>query len=632
MKKNTWHKSLFLFLLALTINHCRTSPTLEPTEAPAPTDSASMPANPIDTLLFLSSTASSNPDSRLNQMTLTVTDEQGNPVPGVPLSIVQEDLDFFFDSSYNPNAAWTEVVGDQFDWANETDDAEMRRQQYAAVGFNTDLVYAAAWWPDIEPADDDWQEVVSLLSDQPPDSLSNPRLNPFLPGTRFFRVNLGPVFMGSNNPYLHPSRWIPEWVDDSTEESFKAEFGEFISEVIRRGLITIDGYDLYEIGIEINNWDRLPWQVDDGSIPRSEATVQEWVELLAWEIDLVNELDPDAFICLHLDHMGWEPENYPLNLGPQPIIEGLVALEADFDCIGFEIHPGSYPGEYDTVDFWRRFLDEMETYGKPIYVWEYLVRSSGPADPAPAFYPSWEPPVDTYDEAYQERVFMDIFEMFIQDPQVIGVALLDYADLPEALVARHLQDHGFVFQSGLLRSDKSPKPLYDSLMEYWHSLMVTFEAETDANGQVTFEAIPGLFELSVNGQEVNLHLSSSASIRDMAIGEWAVQTAVPEQAGDEDSGETITPCQVETTQVGELLSVRGQIDFIDTNDPGGLFIEISDGADCRLGTWTMIQEWSSWGNDLQSQVIQGAQVEFHGRLTSFDGELILEVDAPAVIH
>lgn len=42
MTKSTWHKGLFLFLLALTINYCRTSPVLEAAELPALSDPTAM--------------------------------------------------------------------------------------------------------------------------------------------------------------------------------------------------------------------------------------------------------------------------------------------------------------------------------------------------------------------------------------------------------------------------------------------------------------------------------------------------------------------------------------------------------------------------------------------------------------
>ena len=129
-----------------------------------------------------------------------------------------------------------------------------------------------------------------------------------------------------------------------------------------------------------------------------------------------------------------------------------------FECVGFEIHPGAYPGEYDTPEFWRGFLNEMESYGKKIYIWELAVKSHGVPDPTPKWYPTWVPPVDEYTEEYQERVFMEVFKMFIDDPQIVGVALLDYCDDPPEL-NRESVHFLTSMQAGLLRSDKTQKPL-----------------------------------------------------------------------------------------------------------------------------------------------------------------------------
>jgi hypothetical protein len=78
MKTITWHKGLFIFLLALTINHCRTSPHFQPTaDSPVPTPISSMANLPSDqaSAIYLAPQNAYNPVFRCEQINMVVTDE-----------------------------------------------------------------------------------------------------------------------------------------------------------------------------------------------------------------------------------------------------------------------------------------------------------------------------------------------------------------------------------------------------------------------------------------------------------------------------------------------------------------------------------------------------------------------------
>ncbi len=457
--------------------------------------------------------AAGDDDSRRSAFTLTVTDSQGKPVPGASVSLEQTDLDFFFDSAYNPNAAWSEIHNGYWDYWAETPDAEERKQEYAAVGFNTDLGFYSGWWRDFEPNDDDWQSMVGPVTLEWLDGNWTPRRYPSLPGTRFFRVNLGPAFGASAATAASIENIAPDWVDVQNKETFMNEYEEYLREVLSRGEQTLGGYDLIEVGVEINDWDLMPWQTEPNQWPRPEAIWTEWVDMIDWVLGIAAEYNTmGAPVCLHLDIMGWDPAMYPVNLGPQPIIEALIAKDAPFDCLGFEMHPGSYTGEYDTAEFWRGFLDEMETYDKLIYVWEFAVRSEGVPEPAPDWSPTWVPPVEEYTEAYQARVMTDIIRLLMDDPMVIGVALLDYRDVPPEALEEHLAILHYDFRDGLLRGDRTRKPAHEALKDYWHSLFASSEGVTDEQGQVAFKAIPGMFLVTIGGQTASAHLYAENSV------------------------------------------------------------------------------------------------------------------------
>ncbi|MFC1950741.1 hypothetical protein ACFLWD_03680, partial [Chloroflexota bacterium] len=450
-----------------------------------------------------------NPASRWQDITLIITDENGSPLSGIEVSYEQTDLDFFFCASPAPNKAWAPVVDGYWDWnwESRTPDAEEREREYAAVGFNTERSGLGLWWKDAEPEyDNNWQNVGGPFAWWLEQSW-NYRENPALPGIRFFFAGLGPSFApgleGPENPgALDPSNWTPQWMNHENEDEYKEQYAEYLEKIIEVTEITIgSGYDLYEIGGEINNWWNLPWRDRPTWFPASKEVWVEWIELIKWQVDLLISLDPDAKICMDFDHMGWSDE-YSSHLGPQPMIEEMIKQGVQFDVIGFEIHPGSFPLEYDTVEFWRGFLDEMEQYGKEIYIWEYAVRDHGEPLPAPDWAPTWVPPVTEYTEEYQNEVFMRVFKMFIEDPKVIGVSLLDYCDSPPEVEYREMYVTGESMGSGLLREDRTQKPLYNTLKDYWYSLMAEGSEITDLDGKITFNAIPGLFDITVDSENL----------------------------------------------------------------------------------------------------------------------------------
>jgi hypothetical protein len=52
----------------------------------------------------------------------------------------------------------------------------------------------------------------------------------------------------------------------------------------------------------------------------------EWVEIINWVMEIAEEYNTTgAPVCLNVDHMDWDPEKYLIHLGPQLIIEVLIA-------------------------------------------------------------------------------------------------------------------------------------------------------------------------------------------------------------------------------------------------------------------------------------------------------------------
>jgi hypothetical protein len=166
IKRIPWLLNI-IFLLVIVLVGCQgetvgtepAAPVIVQTKA-VPTE---VPKTEVRQPTQFSFTLTDDLNSRWQNITLTVMDEIGNPLPGVEVSVEQTDLDFFFDTAYNPDAAWVEVNNGYWDYSANTTDIEERKQEYSAVGFNADLGFYSWWWKDFEPVDDDWQNLNSIV-------------------------------------------------------------------------------------------------------------------------------------------------------------------------------------------------------------------------------------------------------------------------------------------------------------------------------------------------------------------------------------------------------------------------------------------------------------------------------------
>jgi len=278
----------------------------------------------------------------------------------------------------------------------------------------------------------------------------------------------------------------------------------------------------------------------------------------------------------------------------------------------------------------------MESYGKKIYIWELAVKSHGVPDPTPKWYPTWVPPVDEYTEEYQERVFMEVFKMFIDDPQIVGVALLDYCDDPPEL-NRESVHFLTSMQAGLLRSDKTQKPLYSTLKDYWYSLFTDYSGTSDENGQVVFNAIPGLFDIYIGGEVVTVHLHADDVIyasetgKPVALSSNAETSSEPlpddiPTEGTPDAGEAISPCDLSEDLMGQEIEVYGTIGFVDIGGEG-TFFELKENG-CWTGVFVSSEDWSQWPPDIKAEISQNSEISIKGLLGKFGEEWEIQMLEP----
>ncbi len=89
----------------------------------------------------------------------------------------------------------------------------------------------------------------------------------------------------------------------------------------------------------------------------------------------------------------------------------------------------------------------------------------------------------------------------------------------------------------------------------------------------------------------------------------------------------MTPCDITSGDVGDLVRLSGYISFMDYSDPNGQFAEL-DGKGCRAGLWADREEILAWSTEAQSLFQVSSSVIVEGVLTTFDGKMIVELVVP----
>jgi hypothetical protein len=89
----------------------------------------------------------------------------------------------------------------------------------------------------------------------------------------------------------------------------------------------------------------------------------------------------------------------------------------------------------------------------------------------------------------------------------------------------------------------------------------------------------------------------------------------------------VSPCEITRDQIHGEIAVKGTIAFLDGTNPNGLFLDVED-AGCHIGLWVEKSTWHTWDSSVQDLLQFNQEVILHGFLTSYPGELILEVSKP----
>jgi len=458
-----------------------------------------------------------NPASRWQEITLTFTDEQGMPLSNEEVRFEQKDLDFLFSIEYG--GLEPEMFAD-----------EGYAGLFWNLGVNAFQLSPYHLWSMFEPEDDDFRwwveyappsfcpEILDGESDTcPQESLDNPIYNYKLSDERKPFIN-GIAWVGmyfyeyenlcmNRNPYFLDCRDI--------DGQYRAEYEEFLTAFVEHYK---DQISLYRLGLE-SNWGEFTGSAQD----KDMQWTADWIKM---QCDIIKHIDPESLISVDLLDFRSRPEAEQhfqditasfrsrgiksLPMLEDEFVELLIDKDIQFDVIGIELHPGYMI----TFEYAEAELALLETFGKPIYVWENFVPSGGDDNIAlDSCTRNGTCPPEGYSEEYQAQSVLRFMQMLIEEhPSVIGFEYLgfrDNRDLLEPLPSSREPDvcltHGWVTENA------EPKLVYETVRDYWFGLFTNGKSMTDENGHIHFEAIPGWFNISIQGRSTVIEILQKSS-------------------------------------------------------------------------------------------------------------------------
>ena len=382
---------------------------------------------------------------RKGSITITVVDEQDNPIPGCDISYRQINHDFLFGAS---GLGWFD---DSYKWV----------KLLKGAGINYTYQYHS--WKSAEPVPGmyDWRDTdldVNAIFDK---------------GLRMESM----VLSMYRDPSSYDDSFTPYYWDNMSIEQLKENVYNHMAEAAQRYMDKILSWEEGEMNSSFANPLGLTWN-------------QKFDVIKAFS-DGIRRVDPTARIQ-HMSHaLGLEfafPRAEDLNEKADksiPFYEFLsVMMEKDIpvDIIGLEFINGSGTPQKIGLDLASisQLLDLYHDFNLPIYIHEFLAPSC--QAPGEAW---WHRP---WDEQNQAEYIKSVLTIGFGKPLVQELAYsYGVSDV-----------EGFVACSGLLDVDDQPKPSYYALKNLIRSWTTKGKGQTDANGQLLFRGFAGDYKVTVS--------------------------------------------------------------------------------------------------------------------------------------
>ena len=387
--------------------------------------------------------------NRMGDITITVLDAEGNPLPAATVTYAQTSHNFLFGAFSSLENAGIEGY---------------ELMQEAGINYLT----AGFYWVETEPEQDQiaWE---------------------------YIDHGVGVLDLAKMGFNIKAHALMALW-DFGTPDYLKSmsfNVYDHISELVSRYRDQIDTWNV------INEAHGRGAALD---LSRAEITT-----LTNTGIRAVHENDPHARIIIN-NSFDWygetgtiaalmgETDDFTLSI--PAYLDQLAADGVDYDVIGQQLYNGGYVsiladwglGDPMGVSTWdlahvSALLDRLGEYGKPVHVTEQSVPSTWDSDWIQYGAGWWHRP---WDEETQAEFVRDFYTIAFSKEHV------------EAITWWDITDNSFIFTGGLLDKNNQPKPAYFMMRDLIASWTSSGQVQTDSTGKATIRGYGGEYELTVN--------------------------------------------------------------------------------------------------------------------------------------
>lgn len=381
---------------------------------------------------------------------ITVTDKDGNPLPGATVHLKQKNHAFKFGANI--------FMLDEL----ETDEKNAVYKQRFAELFN--MATLPFYWSDLEPTEG-----------QPRFAKDSEKIY------RRPAPDLCIEFCKENGiePREHAlayEHFFPAWLKGRSEAEVKRAIEKRFAAIAERYADKIPT-------IEVTN--EMFWGWCAATPFYHDPSFVNWCFKLAEKYFPHNELVINEWSGI------WD--NSTATVAYEQIIQNAMRAGARIDAVGMQYHmfhrlENAYAATRPTYNppHLYEIMDRFAKFGKPLQITEVTI---------PAYSNEQE------DELLQAEILTKLYSIWFSHPQMEQIIYWNLADGYAAFAPQGDMTAGEnYYHGGLLRFDMSEKPAYTALKHLIHDVWHTEETLTaDENGRVFFKGFYGEYAVSVNG-------------------------------------------------------------------------------------------------------------------------------------